>query len=125
MKAKTIFLNDLGEVIIHNGMFHDDNHYNYIKKYYSNLKVTEHIPILLTKYNHCVIDLSKAYLLGVVYLSDTMSNSQKEYFINNKDELEEYTLYLNGYSLERPILMDELLGIIETIPTNQKEKKLI
>lgn len=124
MQAKTIFLT-LEDEIIYNNMFHDNNHNDYIKKYYSDLKINEYIPILLTRYEHCVIDLSKPYLLGVVYLPVWMSTFQKDYFINNKSVLENYTLYLNGYSLEKPILIDELLNIIDLMPSKPKEKKLI
>ena len=121
MKAKTVFLTNLDEVIIYNAMFHSDNHTNYMKKYYANLKMTEYIPILLTKQDHCVIDLSREYLLGIIYLSPALSEFQKEYFHSKKNVLEKYTLYLDDHSLEKPILIDELLSIIDSKPTRKKK----
>lgn len=122
--AKTIFLNDSDQVIIYDSTFHSINHEDYIKRYCKNLKVDEYIPILLTNYNHCVIDLSTTYMLGVVYLPISMSKFQKDYFVSQKDYLEKYTLYLNGHSLIDPILINDLIDLINLTPTKQKEKKL-
>ena len=124
MKAKTIFLNANDEVIIYEDNLHDATHYKYINQYYSNLKITDYIPILLSHYDHCVIDLSKSYLLGCIYLPIWMSDFQKRYFTEERNNLEKFTLYLNGYSIEEPILYDELLNRIEMMPTRPKEKKL-
>lgn len=113
MKAKTIFLNDKDEVIIYENVFHMNNHDNYIKKYYSNLKITDYIPIVLTNYNHCVIDLSEQYQLGVIYLPQHLSDFQKNYFITQQSFLEQYILYLNGYSLTESIPIAKLLSFIK------------
>lgn len=126
MQAKTIFLNNK-EAIIYENVFHNDNHEIYKEKYYSNLKVTEYLPILLSKMDNCVIDLSKPYSIGVIYLPVGMSSFQKEYFANNRKMLDNYTLYLNDYSLEEPILIDDLINLINLKPNqpiNVKEKKL-
>lgn len=125
MEAKTIFLNNLDEILIYESRWHDDNYNNYINKYYSNLKVTEFIPLLLTKQNHCVIDLSTPYDLGVIYLPIWLTEFQKEYFTEQRKIFEKYTLYLNGYSFDKPIEIDELLNIIRLTPIRPKEKKLM
>ena len=127
MQAKTIFLTDK-EAIVYENMFHNDNHEIYREKYYSNLKVTDYLPILLIKMDNCVIDLSKSYSIGVVYLPVWMSDFQKAYFNSNKEMLDNYKLYLNGHSLEEPILIDDLINLINLKPNqpiNPKEKKLI
>ena len=86
MKAKTIFLSE-NNVYVFESMWHNDNYDNYIKKYFSNLEITEHIPLLLIKNNQCVIDLSRPYDLGVIYLPDKINEFQKDYFYNQKDIL--------------------------------------
>lgn len=123
MQAKTIFLTE-EETIIYESKLHNDNHDKYKEKYYSNLEVTDYLPILLSKLDNCVIDLSKSYQIGVIYLPICMTNFQKDYFNNNKEELEKYKLYLNGHSLEDPINIDELISLIDFKITKPKQKKL-
>lgn len=116
MKAKTIFLNDLEQVIIYEANFHQDNHHKYLNKYYQNLQITDYIPILLTRYNNCVIELESNYCIGVVYLPLWLSDFQKQYFKDNKKELDKYTIYLNNYSLLEPIPTIKLLSIVDNMP---------
>ena len=123
MQAKTIFLTE-EETIIYESKFHNDNHDKYKEKYYSNLEVTDYLPILLSKLDNCVIDLSTSYQIGVIYLPICMTKYQKDYFSNNKKELEKYKLYLNGHSLEEPISTDELITLIDFKLTKPKQKKL-
>lgn len=124
MKAKTIFLNDKDEVIIYEDYLHDDVHCRYMREYYSNLKITDYIPILLSHNDNCVIDLSRSYSIGCIYLPVWMSEFQKKYFTEERSNLEKFKLYLNGYSIEDPIKYDELLSRIDMMPTRPKEKKL-
>ena len=116
MGAKTVFLNNNDEVIIHEGQGHSDNYDLYMNKYFKFFNISDYVPIMLLNFNHAIIDLSDDYKIGVVYLPEKMSEFQKSYFKNNEQSLKRYNLYLYGYSLESAILYDELLSIIENKP---------
>lgn len=124
MKAKTIFINDNDEIIINEGCFHTDNYDNYMNEYYSLFKSSESTPILLTGFDHVVIDLSETCMLAVIYLPKFMSDFQKEYFKSRYDRLKQFTLYLYGRSIEEAILVDDLIDIINSKPNKNKKKKL-
>lgn len=116
MKARTIFLSDKDEAIIYESRFHSDSHEQFIKKRFSNLVIDDYIPIILAKHNYCVIEFARNSNVGVVYLPIWLSKFQKQYFHNIEEEINRHTIYLNNYSLEKPIDTKQLLLRIDNMP---------
>lgn len=115
MSSKTIFIND-NQMEVYNSKEHNNNHRDFIDKYYKNLKITEYIPILLSKKGHCIIDLSKPYKIGTIYLPQQLTDFQKNSFEQLEKELEFYTLYLSNHSLIDPVKTNELLMLVKLMP---------
>lgn len=76
--------------------YHNDNHDEYINRFYSNLKITEYIPFLLVNYNLCVIDVSRHDKYGTIFLPDKLSDFQRNWMIERESYLSKFEWYLSN-----------------------------
>ena len=80
--------------------YHDDNHYEYVNRFYSNLKITEYIPFLLVNYNLCVIDISRYNKFGTMFLPDKLSEFQRNLILERESYLNNFEWYLSNVEKE-------------------------
>lgn len=120
--AKTIIVEE-DSVVSYDLRLHNDNHKCYMQDNYPDLVIDNYVPIILSQMGKCVIDLSKQYLFGTIYLPQEMTEFQKNYMIEEINTFKNYVLYLEEYSLIDPIPMESLLEIIKEKTLVQKNKR--
>ena len=74
---------------------HYDNYKSHLDRFYTNLKITEHIPFLLSKNGECVIDIVSHGSSGSIYLPEILLKYQGDWILSRESYLGKFTWSLN------------------------------
>ena len=87
---------------------HNDNHNKHLVRFYQNLKITEYIPVMLSKNGECVIDLISHGNSGSIYLPETLIDYQSKWLIDKQNYLSRFSWNLCDIVDKKSKIYDEI-----------------
>ena len=106
-RAQTYIITD-SQVYGYSSDSHYDNHKSHLNRFYKNLKVTEYIPLLLSKEGNTLIDINRHGNNGVIYLPNILLNFQCNWLLDRSKYLSKFTWNLNDIVNNKYVPYDQL-----------------